>query len=868
MGKTKIALSASWEQALAGEAGGKAQALAQLMQAEIGRVPPFLALLPNAYQSRQDTKQPNRTSKGAGHHSRPLNSSPEVSEEVEQLVSQALPNLGQGLFAVRASSLNENPSRPIASYLNVWPQDVAGRIAAIWQASALHHPEHQAQTGVLIMPMIKAQVSGVAYSADPKTGERGRILIQAMAGANEQQPQQLRPPVPASTQTSTDNPESAHAQPQAQAMQTYQIGANVIYEGVPTGEQPLLSEAQIREVAGLAQACAAHFGKPQELEWAFDDTGLWLLQSRDITQIVASDLYFNDPEVFWDNRLAGSYYGGITSPLTFSFAQHTQQLAYRNWLTGQVTGPQLHLDSHKQRLVLPAIHNLLGYYQGRIYDNISQWSSLLSVLPTPVSGGSERHIETLSGSPLLSTVGGSLSLPEVDKLRHWQSRIGAQREAFYKRLKRALHPAVPTLPERSLVGLAAYYRELEAELLQWDVPLQNEALALLYYDLLRHLCTNWLHDENENLHNDLLMSLGSLWGSEAVLRLSSVATTVPQDYLPVLENGTLLEVDMVVPELSKRAMESYLQDFGDSNSDLKLESPSLGEDLLSAWRAVGRQMRYGTPDHNATQQRDSAEELAMRRLKPFQRPLFSWVLKHAREAMRHKANFHHERLRVVGRVRSLLHLCGKRLTETGMLAHPDDVFLLQLNEVLGLAEGSYVGGDLRNLVDTRRNEQLRYQATDRPASRFVVRGSFRLAKVQSADPDLSAEQANQARRGQNAVSGKVHGIVRLMHQAHTPLREPSILVMRRLHPQWLLLYPMIRGLIVEEASPLSEGVLLARELGVPLIIGLPEAMSWLRDGDIVDMDGQTGLVSKQNRRLESKSGQWQERAAEWVDMES
>lgn len=815
--KTKQALTASWAQALSGEAGSKAQALAQLMQAEVGRVPPFLALLPKAASALP---------------------------EMRQLLEHALPNLGQGLFAVRASPLEtssatnttgttEQETIHLPSFVNIWSQDVGERVTAIW-----HHQQGQyvQEAGVLVMPMIKAQISGTAYSADPKTGARNHMVIQALPGlaqGDETQPEKK---------------------------QTYRIAKTITQEGVPNGQDALLAEAQIREIAGLAQACAAQFGQPQEIEWAIDEVGVWVLQSKNM-QLTPSDLYPNDPETRWSGRLSSQHYEGVVCPLSYSFFKRHQGIVWRQWLG------QLGILEQRPEL-FGAIDGLSGLYKGHVYDNLEHWQTVLSVLPAPVANSTNS---TESGERLLTTLVGAhfddqyargdhvaeirspnssrntLHLGEVDKLRQWQGRLYAQKDQFYERLKTALHPAVPLLTERSLSQLIIYYRELEHQLFyHWQAPLLNDALALLHYDLLQHLCMTWLDDESGTLQNDLLMSTGSVLGIEPVLRMSSIAQAVPKDLLNVLESGSLLDIEMVMPEVNKQAMQSYMHDFGTSSDNFKLESAPLAEHPLMLWRAVGQYMRFGMPNYDALSKQSSAEEMVLRRLNPLQRPLFTWVLKHARETMRIKANFYIEQKRVFGRVRQIFQECGKRLAEVGVLSRADDVFYLNIEEIIGFAEGVSSSTELHQLAAIRRKEQEKYQTNAELPSQLAVRGSLHLGHIQDKTPLSISEHRTKVGRGE--VVGRVQGKVCLIDDEWN-IKKPAILVMRRLLPQWLLRYPMIRGLVLEESSPLSEGLILARELGIPVVAGVVGAREWLREGEMVEIDGQAGSVTKQAQEL-------------------
>jgi len=74
-------------------------------------------------------------------------------------------------------------------------------------------------------------------------------------------------------------------------------------------------------------------------------------------------------------------------------------------------------------------------------------------------------------------------------------------------------------------------------------------------------------------------------------------------------------------------------------------------------------------------------------------------------------------------------------------------------------------------------------------------------------------------------------------------------VAERTDPGWTLLFPAVRGLLVQRGSLLSHSAIVAREMGVPCIVGVPRLLELVREGECVEMDGATGTI----RRLDSQS---------------
>ena len=76
------------------------------------------------------------------------------------------------------------------------------------------------------------------------------------------------------------------------------------------------------------------------------------------------------------------------------------------------------------------------------------------------------------------------------------------------------------------------------------------------------------------------------------------------------------------------------------------------------------------------------------------------------------------------------------------------------------------------------------------------------------------------------------------------LDHGSVLVAEHTDPGWILIFPSALGVLVERGSLLSHAAIVARELGIPAIVSVPGVTSWLADGDLVELDGSTGVVRK------------------------
>ena len=828
--------------------GGKVRALADLGNANLeganlagASIPAWFALTPEAFGV---SVQPS----GADHQ---VQMPQALKTELARAVHQLCPD--DALLAVRSSAAGEDSvSHSFAglldSVLNVATPDVEEAVATVWRSAfserVLEYRRSRdmdssdaAAPAVLIQRMVKAEVAGVAFSADPVTGERV-VVIAAVPGLGESL---------VSGERDGD---------------TYRVAGEVV-TAVATPEGDVLTPTQALAVARLARACEAHFGSPQDTEWAFENDRLYLLQSRPITTIAAgSQIPLTGETVIWDNSNIIESYSGMTTPLTYSFAQRAYGAVYRQFcLLLGVRATKI--AEHSARF-----DGMIGLIRGRIYYNLSNWYRLLALLPGFTLN--RPLMEQMMGvnEALPPDLERDISAPGTSRLRDSADlaragvglvgsliRLPGMQRAFYARLEDALAGGMTGKP--SLAELVSEYRRLESQLLtRWDAPLVNDFFAMIFYGSLRRMGERWYPDLGDSVQNALIVGGGGMISAEPAERLHTLARLARQvPGLPeTLCNADLDQIERAVGQHAelKGGAAAYLERFGDRCLDeLKLESATLADEPLLLWRSVGQLARLDVQDKAAVDTEGEKRRLEAEirgRLSPLRRPLFSFVLGQARARVRDRENLRFERTRVFGRARRLFLEMGARLVEGGNLSSARDVFWLEVDEVLGTAEGSTAESAsttrLRELVALRQAEFAHFATLPAPLRRFTTRAGVETGP-EHAGTASTAGQDNDSRRGIACSPGIVRGPVRVVTDPRSAnLSGPTIIVAERTDPGWILVLPLARALLVERGSLLSHSAIVSRELGIPAIVAVPGVTAWLKDGDWVELNGSTGEIRR------------------------
>lgn len=836
--------------------GGKANALARLADSPLGgRIPAWFVLGSNAFVQNEKNSSGPSLLPGAARA---------LKKELAALASD-----GATLFAVRSSAVGEDGASAsfagqLKTELQVSAQDVPMAVERVRESAgaanvALYRSKSKETaplaTAVLVQLMTPADVAGVVFSNDPVSGDAKRMVISACAGLGEQ---------------------LVSGQVDGETYFCARDGA--LLEG-GTYEDPLLGAKALKTLCAMAAELEAFFGTPQDVEWAMAGGKLYLLQSRPITTLQKPaaeaplektrdgsdvDTLSGMRLVLWDNSNIVESYSGVTMPLTFSFARYIYEHVYIEFCRFMGVGKK-RIAEHRD-----LFRNMLGSINGHVYYNLLRWYEWLTLFPgfalnrrfmEQMMGVGEELPEEFLKDILPGRSG--LLCKAADAVRLARSGFGLlinnvllkrKMRAFNKRLDSALATTPEALAAMPLDRLALEYRTLESRLLRaWDAPLINDFLCMMAFGLSRKLLHKYGGEAGDAYHRDMLIGQGDIISAEPARLIREMAFVAAKDasLVAVLQSGDKARCAKALsghPELAAK-IEAYLAKFGDRClQELKLESPTIADEPGTLYSSIG--FLAARVDSHADAARGTLPELSTvigtGRLK---NRLVGRIAVWAKELVRNRENLRFERTRLFGQVRRIFVHMGTRLTALGLLDAPRDVFYLQVEEVLGLVEGTSVTRDLKGLVSLRKLEYAGYIARPEPPSRLVTRGAAAVALESLMEESTLAanNEKKESLTGIGCCRGTVTGRVRvILDPRNATLDAGEIMVARFTDPGWIMLFANAAGILVERGSLLSHSAIVARELNIPAIVGLKGVTSWLQTGDMVVMDGGSGIVTRKD----------------------
>lgn len=776
--------------------------------------------------------------------------------ETELSDSLAKPHFQNALLAVRSSALEEDGNATsfagqLDSFLNVSHEWVMTAIRSVWLSGSSERlsaylagmkiSKSNAGTAVIVQKMVKAKLSGVAFSADPISSDRKVVVINAVEGL-------------------------------ADKLVSGEISGDLIYVSNETSimrkEKTIaanISDSIILEVAAAARAIETLFGCPQDIEWAHDGNQLFILQARPITTLKEECGSLR----IWDNSNISESYQGVTTPLTFSFAAKAYEHVYIHFCKLMGVSEE-RIQANRQ--IFPS---MLGYVRGRIYYNLVNWYRLLALLPgfqvnrpfmEQMMGVKEELPAEIIEQVLKENSVGRLQaqanfLVSISAMLVRFANIKGEINKFQKHFDSTISEVPNDLSKLTVDELAKLYRTLEKKLLSsWDAPLVNDFFAMIFFGLLGSLSKKWFPETSFSYH-ELLVHSGGIISAEPPQLIERMAQIARADagLRDALKHGNLeeIEIEIEANEQFKLSFQTYLNKFGDRCfNELKLESRSLIDNPLPLLRNIGflacKEQRSKSAESSEV---SNSSKMQIAKLPLLKKMVFNFVSCQAIERIRWRENLRFERTRLFGLVRRIFLEFGARLSCAGVLAARDDIFYLEVEEVLNFVEGKSTTNNLAALVDLRKLDSKEFKATAAPPNRIVSRQAVLTFDELASPPTEERREKTifahdaQVIHGLGCSPGIVRGRVRVVKDPSTakPL-EDEILIAERTDPGWIVLFTQAKGIIVEYGSLLSHTAIVSRELGIPAIVSCSGVMNWLEDGDLIEFNGKTGAV----RKLEEK----------------
>lgn len=717
-------------------------------------------------------------------------------------------------LAVRSSGLTEDGDEESLAGQFATVLNVVGADAVIDAVRTVVESAGASDIAVLIQPMIAPDAAGAAFSANPVTGNRDEIVINAVLGLGDR------------------------LMDGAAAAEEWLIRGSASERRA--GGQSVLSADTARRIASLARDVEHAAGAPQDIEWALSEDKLFLLQARPITALPVKPDLPPLPDGFWTKEL--EHFTPPVSPMLYS-----------------IHGPNIQEASEAAfepfGLLVKSLQ--LEYRAGEIYESdVPLGGEQGPPPPWWVMGALVRVIPSLRKRMNNAARAVRTDL-EAQLLQLWHTDWERELQTCSDDL-RAIN--LTALSDRELARHLKRTREFTRRAFEIHFRLAPPCTLPLYR--LNRLCTE-LFGWEEQQTMQLLQgsSTSSSAGSRdldriaGMIRQDPVATSIFDD--PAV---TLKQLDAAVPEIAA-AVHQYLQDYGDRMIQNELTGPTFREApglilQLLRDRVTGKaSARQETVEQSRRAAEDSAETLLAKRSTE-ERARFEHLLSRARWAYGMREEIAYLTIGYpLALVRYALLETGERLKTQGLLETVQDVFNCYFDEVPAALDGR-PDPDLAGAARRRRLETLWTSANPGPASFGTDYG---LPDVRGFPPAareiheamfwalerLRAPQAStDGLSGVPASPGRHQGTVRVIRteQEFPKLQPGDVLVCPSTSSSWAVLFGTAGALVTDQGGSLSHPAIIAREHGIPAVVATGNATQTLTDGQVVIVDGSSGRI--------------------------
>jgi phosphohistidine swiveling domain-containing protein len=787
---------------------------------------------------------------------------------------QAYARLGSPAVAVRSSATAEDlPEMSFAgqqdTFLNIVGdeallQAVVNCWSSLWTARAIGYrarndiPQGDLALALIVQEMVQSESSGVLFTANPLTGKRSETVIEATRGLGEALVSGQVEPDQYVVEVANGRILNRTVGSKALSIRG-RAGGGTITQPEQVTTRPALPDDAVAELARLGQQVAELFGAPQDVEWAWAGGRLYLLQSRPITSL------FPVPAGMAPGPLLVLFsFGavqGLLGPMT-PLGRGAIQAVFAG--AGGLFGYRLTADTLNilyeaaERLFV----NITGLIRHRALRRVvrgampmlepsiaqaleSLWDDPRLVPTERFSPGTLRRFVALV-LPVLGRLVLSLLRPDAERARferqietqaaEFATRMGATRSMVERVavmdeiLDRAFRFLLPRFIPRFAAGMGplAMLTKLEAslpggghdalsmtrgmphnvttlmDLALWQVAQRIQADAAAS-DVFRRA-------KPETLAADYLAD-----------RLPESAQTAVDGFLDRYGMRGVGEIDLgrprwrEIPAPILRVLQSYLQ----------IEDASQAPDAVFA--------RGGAAAEAATQR--LADRVRQTRGGWLRARLVRWAARRVRALVGLRESPKLWVVRMMGIVRNALLESGQGQVAAGVLAQADDLFFLRLGELRALAAGQE--RDWAALVRERR------QAYAREGHRRQI-PHLLLSDGQAFYEGVAVPEAEGVGVliGSPVSPGVAEGVVHVVLDPHEARLAPGeILVCPGTDPAWTPLFLVAGGLVMEVGGLMTHGSVVAREYGIPAVVGVSQATARLRTGQRVRLDGTAGQVT-------------------------
>lgn len=795
-----------------------------------------------------------------------------VPEDVHNAITTAVAALGASSVAVRSSATTEDlPDASFAgqqsTYLNVRGENelieaVKRCWASLWTARAISYRQRRGidpstvSLAVVVQQQLAPESAGVAFSINPLNNDYDEAVINANWGLGESVVSGMVSPDQYVVDKVTKK--IIERQPGSKEKVAYlNDEGGIEYRSNSRPSEFCLTDEQVQAITEVLIRVENLYQTPIDIEWAISGETLYLLQARPITAYVplVPEMMTKPGErriLYFDIGLVDIMtINQPMTPLTIDWMFGSLGM----WITPYIG--KVNLQPYGQPK-----ESLLFAAGGRAYVNLSQVLAVIDI--TRYSSGAsqmdditaqllanvdvnrykaEKKIPSLRWLSLLRKLPQIISAMVPFSLRTLYSMWFP--EAVHRKFKREIDKTIKRLKEFKADGMTL--REMIVKLNDDLTPVIGKVcvppMTLYMQYMMKYMAkVDKLMARGTTEEKRLAESLTSGFerneAAKMGIQLYRMAKMLPESDWKDLDELAERIRQRQLPEEFLAAWDAFVEQFGFRGpSELELSNPRYGDDPRLALEQISYMVKSDHDPETAQRQRVEARQRAyeqlLQKLNWLQRlqlqriykiinlfgpfrdtPKYLWVIDN-------------------GLVRRSALEEGQKFVQSGRLDQPEDIFWLTLDEIdRANADPTF---DLRQARDAKKSFYKKLNQVITFPHMIDSRGRIIQAKSQKAGADTFV--------GQGISRGNARGRVKiLLHPREKSIEKGDVLVTYTTDPGWTPLFVNAEAIVLEIGGMLQHGGVVAREYGKPCVVGIQGITKALKDGQLVEVDGTSGIV--------------------------
>lgn len=673
------------------------------------------------------------------------------------------------------------------------------------------------EMGVVIQEFIQADYAGVTFTQSPH--HASEIYTEYVQGAGEQ------------LVSGRVNPES--------------FGIKI--EGKSPKGLPFNADELIQKSLFLKDKFAQHL----DIEWVAVKDQVYFVQARPITVQHKS-------KVHWSNTNLNENYPDPISPLLYSIATDSYYHYFKN--LAKILG----INSGSIQSLSYDFNNIVGIWGNRIYYNMTSIHNILSCSPikgyfknafNKFIGYENQDVSTIispNKSSLLKLIFRSIILNM--RLDSHVKKIEYQVSNF---TKKAIQSASPENNKDT------FYAFLDLRFNKWYRASLADFFAMIHYKALESFTKRFYGKEHVGVHNQLIQAIPGLISSEPLNDIYDISQKIntEQELTSYFLNHTAKEVYTELSENSKwksinDLVQNYLSKWGfRCSGELMffkknyIEEPSEFIALLQSYLRQEAADPRLTLAIKAKERRNAMRKFALKilikrhvliPLSIIEIGLLYLSARMCKQAISSRERVRYKQAEMYYHFKKVILEIGKKAVNNGIIKNQEDLFYLKYKEIGELISSDMFLKDIESTIKQRKVSFKKESLKTFPEHFTTLFGE----RPETVQEKIPFQEGAKEFEGLAASGGRIKARVKVLDsvlESHK-LKKGDILVTKQTDPGWAMVFPLIGGLVVERGGALSHGAIVAREFGIPAVIGIQNISKILKDNDEIILDGDLGKI--------------------------